>query len=142
MAVVSSIAIGTYVIPGFWETPRFGRQRLQVARTKYFGVAGESEIHGLGGGREIAIPFYFFDNFPSAAALLSRIDQLDYKAEEGLAGDLQLSGPIYNRTYHDVTFEGFEVDPEVGVLPDVAGTLDGGWFAKGTLHFYDLRIRQ
>jgi hypothetical protein len=135
---VAVITIAGETISGIWEAPRVARPRIQVTRSKFFGVLGESEIHGRGGGREIEIPIYMFDHYASAQAVMDRIAQLEAQASLGLHGTLTMSGAV-PRTYQDVTFEGFEEDPAIGILEDVAGTLDGGWFVKGTLYFYDLR---
>lgn len=110
---------------------------LQVARTKYFGVAGISEILGYGGGREMQCESWLHDaTLDTQAKLVSYLDTLDRQV--GTHGALQAAAPgAVTRTFNHVTFQGFEMG-EWGILPDETGSLAGGFWCKGILHFFQL----
>lgn len=111
---------------------------LQVARTKFWGVKGTSEILGFGGGRPLTIESWIHNGFTNPADCVTYLNLLDRYI--GGHGDLEVTTPGgIARIFHHVTFEGFDMGPW-GILPDQSGTLDGGYWCMGTLKFFQLSV--
>jgi len=124
-------------IPGFHEQLALAKPVLQTKRTKFAGIAGESELVLGSGGRSITCKIWLnAPAFGSSQALANFLSQLDDLV--GGHGDLVETGAV-NQTISDVTFEGFVNDGPM--LPAIgAGLSQGSWFVPGTLHFYQLEI--
>jgi hypothetical protein len=117
---------------------------IQVVRSQFFGLRGESEIRGEQGGRDLECWIYLHNNYTTANLLSAELIRL--AGLVGVNSSLDVSGGPILDTYDDCTFEGFFPLPfdESGnyMLPDVARTLDtnGGWFARGTLRWRQHRV--
>jgi hypothetical protein len=125
--------------------------QYEFLRTKFSGVIGVSEIAAGSGLREIAIPVVCYGGFKNRTALQQYIDgskgmNLDFASGGGLGanGTLEYRGDNNSNAflffYNDCTFEGFTMRPDPGMLLDVAGTLDGGWWCFGALKFTQLTV--
>jgi hypothetical protein len=111
---------------------------LQVARTKFFGVMGTSEIAGGNGGRELVTEIWLYGTvspFGTPAQIAQYITSLDRRV--GQNGDLVVAPPGISYTWKNVTFVGFERG-QWGCLPDLTQQLGGSWWCAGTLRFYQL----
>jgi hypothetical protein len=122
--------------------PPVAAPEVQVWRTHFAGVLGESEIRGKSGGRMLEFQFLMFGSFTKRTDLFDYIEK-DLHGGSGLLGTngtIEYSGADDSTTYKlqwkDCTFEGFIRSG--GELPDVAGTLDGGWFVPGMLRWRHL----
>ena len=125
------------VIPGTHEAVLTEPPELQVARTKFFGVVGTSEIRGLAGGRGLYTHIWLHNNFTIMEHIVALIEGLDNRV--GDHGDLRVTGAV-PRLFKYCTFHGFTPDP-LGPMPDVAGTVPGFWCA-GVLRWFQLTSRQ
>jgi len=126
-------------IPGTHEQLLTLAPQLQAKRTKYSGVVGESEITQSRGGRDLSTHIWIHNAYSSSDALVAYLENLDGLV--GTHGDLVITRTARGgvpRSFPNCTFEGFFPDPERGALPDVAGTLDGGWWIAGTLRWHQL----
>lgn len=110
--------------------------QLQVARTKFWGVNGESEIVGYRGGRSIVSELWLHNNYSTAEQVYNEMQAMD--AAVGRNEDLIETG--ISRIWYACTFMGFEEMPP-GIIPVVGGgpEITGSWFVRGMLHFYCLR---
>ena len=120
------------LIRGKYSTPLIDRRELQVQRTKFFGVEGESEILGGRSGRVIEINHWFFGDYSSRKEIATALQRLD--ARTGNNGRLELTEMTL--LFYDCTFEGYEL--LYGPLQDIAQTLDGGYWAELSLRFRQL----
>lgn len=119
------------------QAPVYAPPALQTKRVKYWGVVGESETRGQRGGRMISIRLLYHNQHSTVATIQAALKALNDRVGE--FGDLVLTG-AGARTFRHCTFEGFQI--EVGPLPGPvfgADPPDSGWFAIGTLTFYQLR---
>jgi hypothetical protein len=109
---------------------------LQRREIKYWGVKGSTEIFGERGARDFEVRMTVFANY-SAATLTAAMKTWDRMT--GDHGDVVVTNNDngWSRTFKNVTFLGFlrGTDPTDGPVPDVAGTLDGGWWITGTFKF-------
>ncbi len=111
---------------------------LQAWRTAFAGVRGESEIIGKTGGRTLLFEMLLFGDFTKREDLFSYIESTINGAAGliGRHGTVQYkstTGTRWSLPWRECTCEGFtRMGSEV---PDVAGTLDGGWFVQGVLKF-------
>jgi len=130
-------AYGTHG-PVVTEPP--ARQRRIV---KYWGLHGEREIDGGRGGRMLRIEITVHNRYASRQSLQLALDLADRIV--GHYGTLAVRlADGTTKQYQHCTFEGFQPhgDPRgrTGPLKDEAGTLDGGWWIQGTLHFRQLSV--
>lgn len=129
------LTFGDYQIPGINRAPAVGAPELEAIRTKFFGVAGESEILGAIGGRTLEYFYYFSKSDWEQEDLVTNLATL--KTYVGTNATLTESGSV-SETFADVTFDGFErVGPQ---LPDTAGTFLGGWWIPLVLRFRQLTV--
>ena len=126
-------------IPGTHGPFQTDPPRLQVTRTKYFGLVGEEEIVGKRGGRTVDYDILLHSpGFTSAQSLTAFLEYLDTLV--GVNDVLVETGTV-QRVFVDCTFEGFV--PKGGMLPDSAGTLEttaGTWFIPGVLRWHQLTV--
>lgn len=111
---------------------------LHPYETHFAGVKGISRIKGGTGKRLIEVDLTLFNNFKDRTALRKFIDdKLNWElVDETDTLTYSTDNPRFSAIYPDCTFLGFT--PIGSHLPDVAGTLDGGWFCDGTLRFEQL----
>ena len=112
---------------------------LQVARAKYMGVRGSSQVIGESGLRPLYCESWIHNSYVSAADLIAYLKTLDTMV--GFHGALEQTGP-YERVWQECTFEGFEMDP-LGPLLDQAKSIDSGvagWWCKGVLRWTQLTV--
>jgi len=109
-------------IPGLVFDPDIDPPAIQVVRTHYAGLKGETEINLGEGGRYIRFPVELCDaSFRDAAAVTALLKKFDERI--GATGDLKQTGNIV-RTFKNCTFEGCKKLHEP--IPDHAKTLISG----------------
>lgn len=125
-------------LPGLHAAPQIGPPQVEAVRTKFFGIAGESEIRGQPGGRPIQYACWVFDaqKFRTAADLYAFLDTVDDIVDRhGKLVEDDANGQLLQSFAH-VTFDGFQ---RLGApVRDVGGLLGGGFWIPGILYFYDL----
>lgn len=113
---------------------------LQVRDTKFWGIDGVSRIEGGYGARRIVVPVIIYDSanvdFNTAEKLSDYIDTTLNTTRVGTNGSLEIHSESDHDPFLDCTFEGFM--PIDGPKLDVAGTLGGGFFVFGLMHFIQL----
>jgi hypothetical protein len=109
-------------IPGMYSAPLFDRRDLQVQRTKFWGVKGESEIVGEWAGRQIEVNHWFYGGYGSQSEIFEALQALDKRTGENGRLEFTEMGILL----YDCTFEGHDL--RYGPLYDYAGTLDTGKF--------------
>lgn len=113
--------------------------QLITRRVHYVGLDGETEIESGVTGRRLYCTFLLHDEYRTVADLevwLSILEHTIVGRHGTVATDL---GETFQSFPH-TTFEGFKRDPQQPApLKDYAGTIDGGWWIKGTLEFYQVR---
>lgn len=108
--------------------------QLQLSRTKFWGVNGESEIVGYRGGRSIQAELWIHSSgYTTAEQVFNELQAMD--AAIGTNADLVDTG--ISRIWYSCTFMGFEQQEDI--LPIIGGQLTGSYFTRGMLHFYSLR---
>lgn len=125
-------------IPGLFGQVQIGGRLAQVQRTKFWGVNGESEIRGGWGSRPIIIQHTLYGDYQNNAQAMAFLEQLDSMTAKN--GALRLSNAVVSKTFYDCTLDG--VEKPMLPMKDVAGTLDGGYWADITLHFTQLSADQ
>ncbi|MES2793209.1 MAG: hypothetical protein V4719_26605 [Planctomycetota bacterium] len=100
-------------IPGLHGRPKFGPWGVQLTRTTYFGLEGESEIRGERTGRDIVMESVFYNSFVSGEQLENAIETLNKNVPTN--GKIVQTGAI-NRTLQRCTFEGITM--KGSPLPD------------------------
>lgn len=126
-------------IPGICMPPSIGTPAVDVVRTKFKGVNGDSEIRGGRGGRMIEYPVAIFDTaFSSFASVQAFLDKLDSLVCTN--GTLKESGTI-TRTWKDCTFEGFDNQGN-SILPIIGVGMTGSYWIKGVCRWYQLSIAE
>jgi hypothetical protein len=112
--------------------------QLQVWRTQFAGVQGESEIVGMTGGRDLEFQVLLFGGF-------SERDDLNDYITKTLDANIGQNGPLsadgsrdsgWSLSWDNCTFEGFTRTSQD--LLDIAQTIDGGWYVFGVLKFRHL----
>lgn len=137
-----SLTFGPFHVPGIVTRVDVAPNRLQAVRRKFAGVAGESEVVCKAGGRAIAVTSVIFENYTDPRVLLNLLRLFaENNGEHGTVKIKADNGEIAE-TFENCTFEGFvHSDPDVPrILKDEAGKLDGGYWAIGTLQFYQLTV--
>lgn len=114
------LAFRSVAIPGTHGELQVSPWGVQVARTQYFGVEGESEITGERTGRDIVVESWWHSSYQSAAALQTAID--NFNKDVPINGTLVESGTI-SRTFARCTLMGVFV--KRGPIPSNSI----GWFA-------------
>tara|TARA_R100000808_G_scaffold24931_1_gene59479 strand:- start:8699 stop:9118 length:420 start_codon:yes stop_codon:yes gene_type:complete len=114
---------------------------LHVKRTHFPGLRGDSEIVLGTGGAQIDVPMWIYNSYTTRAKLQDFEDEM--RGHVGTNATLTVTLDSETETYTDCTFVGFEPMPLPGQqhaspLKDHAGTVDGGWFINGMLHFYQV----
>lgn len=129
----------TGTIEGTYTNPPI----LQSKLTKYWGVAGVSELRGQRGHRQVDVPFILHMGSSSYAGLRGVLEELDRLV--GWHGTIEVNNPNNNvaRSFPFSTFDGFTPGKshDSGPLPDVANGLGMGinrWFIHGTFSFRQL----
>ena len=133
-------------IPGTHGLITEGPIELHLRRTYFYGLKGESEIVSGYGGRPLYADMWIHNSYSDFTDLNAYLATLDKKM--GDHGTLETTYSPSNgkeQTFEHCTFLGFERLPlpgrdQPGALEDVAGTVDGGWFINGRLHFHQLKI--
>ena len=140
--MATAVTFGETVIPGMvLEGVVIPPWELLAREFKFWGVAGGSEISGNHGPRDIYVPLLIYDDaeedpeFETAAELAAYIlDDLNTDLVE-VNHDLTITSLSGYPVLTDCVFKGFAIDPQHGIKHDDAGTLGGGYFAKGMLLF-------
>lgn len=118
----------------------------QRVLTYYWGLAGQTEINGGGGARDITCAIWLNSQDWTGALgykdLLIEIQRLDTWVNEGAHGLLEQLGDVPH-SYDDCTFLGFSPEPGSTPLLDEALTLhpelaEGTWWQPGTLRWSQL----
>lgn len=120
-------------IPGSHESLQLAAAELPIVRSRYFGLAGETEIVGARGGRAISVRLVLHNGYSNAAACLTALDTL--LGRQGEHGTLAETGNL-TRDFANTTLK--SVTLEQGPLPP-SGTISG-WFALCTLQFRQLKL--
>ena len=121
---------------------------LQVRRTVFWGLAGESEIVGKPSGRIVQCFIVLHQQFNTPKKLLDELNKLDDLVGEH--GTLEETGEVPQK-YKHCTFEGFErtfngqqhpgpLKNDAGTLFDESGDRDFGYFQTGVLRWRQLRV--
>lgn len=118
------------------------RPEFVVTRRYFWGLRGMSEIRSGTSMYSISCKLWLFDNFASALELHDEIGALYRRVlDHGtLVESKEANGTGMDQTFTECTFEGFERLPiqgreDAGPIEDIAGTLDGGWWCFGALHW-------
>lgn len=118
--------------------------RLQSRLVKYWGLQGEAELRGEGGGREIFCRMIVHEEYGSYAALAADLKRWDVRASQHNNGIFKIenSNNGVTESWKNCTFLGLErlTGPGMGPLYDVAGTLDGGWLWHVVIRVYQLVV--
>lgn len=122
---------------GHWSSPVFAPAENYNSRTHFAGVHGVSEIRLGRGGRGFAINLWHYGGFTNETDIEASLQTIEKHANAN--GDLVLNNNL-QRTYKDVTFEGFAILD--GPKRDVAGTLGGKWWVELELYFIQLSVEQ
>lgn len=113
---------------------------LQTWRTHFAGLKGTSELRGLAGGRVLDFEVLVLGEFETRDRLRDYIDKTLNGSLHGKHGELRYTSAAgserWNAVWKHCTLEGFAASSRM--LPDVGGTLDGGWHVRGTLRFVQL----
>lgn len=113
---------------------------MHVRDTKFWGINGVSRIEGGYGSRRIMVPVIIYDSanvdFDTAEKLADYIDTTLNTTRHGDNGTLEIHSEADHDPFLDCSFEGFEL--REGPKKDFAGTLGGGYFAIGIMHFIQL----
>lgn len=120
------------VLEGLEITPR----QLQFHDRKFWGLAGISRIYGEFGQRELTVPVIIYNNFTTARQLSVYIDTTLNGDSVGANGTLSINSVSDHAPYPDCTFDGVLLVE--GPKRDVAGTLDGYYWAIVLAHFTQL----
>lgn len=129
-----SVTFNGEEIPGTVLAFTVPPKELQVRRTKFFGVNGESQIVGGLGGRTIRIPMWLHrDDFHAATDIASYIEGMEFIA--GTTGNLVVNSDADHPDFFETTFEGAVLLPDPGIIYDHAGGLGGKWIAFILLQF-------
>lgn len=134
-------------IPGLFGQVVFGAPEITTRPVKFFQVKGEGEVVGEVGGRWIAVRVLLYGGFTTQAKLEAKLKDLSKKVGVNGTLDAESDGEGDNSLNYQLdycTFHGWEPIPlngqeDPGPLPDIAGTLDGGWFYHILLRFRQLR---
>jgi hypothetical protein len=116
-------------IPGVYQQPKMAPWAVQVARTHYFGVAGESEIRGERGGRNLDFEGMWYFAYESAELLQADIEGLNSQAP--INGTIVRTGPITD-SFPNCTLMGVTI--KQGPLPST----QYGWWAMVDISFRQL----
>lgn len=123
------------VLP-FTPAPR----ELHTTRTHYAGLAGVSEIQLATGARQHQVGMVIHKRY-TRTQLQQAVQKLqqgfDGAGWIGTNGRLTIHSDALEHRFDNCTFEGFLA--QTGLLPDIGGTLDGGWFVEGVLLFTQLK---
>ena len=129
-------------MPGMHEPVMPGPYDLKTVRATFFGLPGESEIIGFRNGRNLECRHWLYGNYATPAALVADLQRMEgFVGSHGLLVMTAFDGATVEE-FHNCTFLGFErelIDDVNYLLKDMAGTLDGGWFARGVLRWRQLR---
>lgn len=126
-------------IPGIHGRVQTGPPLLHVARTKFAGLRGETEIDLEHGGRPLEVHIWLNDaSFTSRGSLQNLLEQLDDRVGEN--GRLLVTHEDSTlRQFELCTFEGFL--PDSDVLPAIgAGMPAGTYFCSGLLRWWQLVV--
>lgn len=136
-----SLWFGNVFIPGTPGPPQIASPELGRRSVYHWGTKGETEIIGGTAGRTITIDIVVHDQIATSADMLSILGSLDDAI--GLHDRLiDVNGPV-ERRLEGCTFISYEPIPlggqtAPGMLYDVAGCLDGGWWIYLRLTFRQL----
>lgn len=133
-----TVTFGGVTFAGTHSSHSSSPASVQSRIIKLWNVPGELELLGGPGGRDVVIPIVLHDSY--GAFLDLRLQMQIYEELVGTNEELQISSGGFADVFRSSTYHGFEVigDPRDGPLKDVAGTLDGGWWWRGTLKFRSL----
>lgn len=124
--------------PVVYEPP--GHQSKIV---KYWGLHGERELTGGRGGRMLRCHITLHAKHLTRKALEAAVSLLNRNVGAHGTLEVRLADGTSDR-FADCTFLGFQPDGDpsgrTGPLKDEAGTLDGGWWIQGTLHWRQLSV--
>jgi len=114
--------------------------QLRVMRKAFSGVDGESEIKGGKTGREVSVDIVVHERL-NASQMEAVLGVYEYQIL-GRHGTLLVRADTgYDQAFANTTYMGFERDPETPApLYDYANTIDGRWWIRGRLKFYQLLV--
>lgn len=130
-------------IKGTHDAVAYSSPELQVSRTYFWGLQGESEITGGKSGRNMTVYMWLHDKHSSRTAIEDRVKEImTWVGEHGVLVETDARNSM-TKTYENVTFTGVEPitfpnRESVGPIKDYAGTVDGGWIQAVNLKFYQL----
>lgn len=131
---MAGFLFNSYEVPGLFGNVQMSPRVLQSQRTKFFGVHGISEITGGKGERQIVVNHTLFDGYSTPLLCTNAIEIID--SMTGTNGPLIFNTPTAQWTIYDCTYDGHELI-QLPIL-DVAGTLDGGYWAELVMYFTQL----
>lgn len=107
-----AVTFRSALIPGLPGEPKIDPWDVQVARTQFFAVQGESELRGDRGGRSITWPWFWYASYTTAAQLEAAIELLNKDCP--INGTIVETGAI-SRTLQRCTLMGIAI--KKGPLP-------------------------
>lgn len=129
-----------FTVKGLTTRIEIGPRRTQERRRKFWGVSGESDIHGGYGGRPINVTVLIYDSanvdFDTARKLADYLDVTLNTTHKGKNGTLTITSESNHAPYSDCKFQGVELFE--GPKKDHVGSLGGGYFAECVLLFEQL----
>lgn len=138
----TGLRFGSTLIPGTVMRYAIPAREVQVKRTHFWGVLGESQISGAPGGRTLAIPVLVFDA-GSRFSTREKLVKFLIQTVGSLIGTTEslhvlLNEPHTKEVYPECCLDNFTIRPEPGVILDVAGTLGGKYFCEVDFTFRQL----
>jgi hypothetical protein len=121
-------------IHGLFGNVRMSPRVLQSQRTKFFGVHGVSEITGGQAERQIIVQHWLFNEYSTPLLCTNAIEEIDNLV--GRNGPLIFNTATAQWSIYDCTYDGHELI-QLPML-DVAGTMDGGYWAELMMYFTQL----
>jgi len=112
--------------------------QLVTRRRHFIGVKGEAEVRSKPRGRQVSCDLLVHDNYAKLLDIETALEvlQVDLLGRHGNVVTIFTDEP---QVLQSCTYMGFELDPAAPwPLYDYAGTIDGGWWIRGTLMFYQL----
>jgi hypothetical protein len=132
--LIVSVTFDGETIPGTVLSFAIPSKELQVRRTKFWGVNGESQIVGGLSGRTLQIPMWLHDeSFVTAKDIGDYIEGLEFLI--GTTGPLKVISNADYPEFFESTLDGVLLVPDPGIIYDHAGGLGGFWIAFIILQF-------
>ena len=119
------IAFVGWYAPGIVEPLAPGSAEAKMLVNSFWGQQGESALVSGATGRDIPVRLLCYGGFGSYD--FAREVRENAQRLIGSNGELVIEGHEFTERFGDCTLVAAQVGEE-GILPDLAGTLDGGWF--------------